>query len=314
MGCAVCSFHGATSQVWTPGSALSVQVWSSRILCLLPFPDFCAALCLDPNDENTVEITGLANLSNVHDHVHDQIDITMAGRQRNQSITITHYQQKFRRRQADPTAFCFHDWCYEILRRKVRSCTESEIYKLARTLSLDSVAWENGYRDYCQSGSISNQTLANLADDSPVTFHLLPKMLQLPVELRNSIWEYVGLKTAFSASILVAEETSRLARSLSCSGCRNVSLDRGSHISLKMVTVFGAAYIQDLDNGESSEVIPGVVTRLSFAMVLGGICAIKLFGTDWDTGWLGKIPNTGRIWYGTIQEMGTGLTCSYNVS
>ena len=85
-----------------------------------------------------------------------------------------------------------------------------------------------------------------------------------------------------------------------------------------MITVFGTAYIQDLDNGKSSTVIPGVVTRLSFAMVLGGICAIKLFGIGWDIGWLGKIPNKGRIWYGTVKygtvkEMGAGLTCSYNV-
>lgn len=81
-----------------------------------------------------------------------------------------------------------------------------------------------------------------------------------------------------------------------------------------MITVFGTAYIQDLDNKEGSKAIPGVVIRLTFAMILDGICAIKVFGIDWDTGWLGDIPNTGCIWYGTIQDIGSSLTCSYNVS
>ncbi len=50
----------------------------------------CAALCLDPNDETTVEITGLANLVNIH----HQIGVPLTSRPLNQSITITHYQQK----------------------------------------------------------------------------------------------------------------------------------------------------------------------------------------------------------------------------
>lgn len=79
-----------------------------------------------------------------------------------------------------------------------------------------------------------------------------------------------------------------------------------------MITVFGTTYIQDLENQESSRAIPGVVSRLIFAIVVDGICAIKLVGTDWDTGWLLKIPNTGRIWYGPIQDIGTSLTCNCN--
>jgi hypothetical protein len=116
----------------------------------------------------------------------------------------------------------------------------------------------------------------------------------------------------FSASILVSGETSRLARSLRCSGCQDISLDKGSYVSVKMITVFGTTYIQDLENQESSRAIPGVVSRLIFAIVVDGICAIKLVGTDWDTGWLLKIPNTGRIWYGPIQDIGTSLTCNCN--
>ncbi|KAF4619056.1 hypothetical protein G7Y89_g14789 [Cudoniella acicularis] len=271
---------------------------------------FRAALCWDPNDESAVEITGLATISNIHDNQID-VPLTMADGRRNQTITIARRQQNIRKKHTGPTAFCFHNWCYLTLRWKVGSCTNSDIYRLARTLSLDSVACQKMYRDDCQSGSVSKKTLANLADDSSYSRPPLP-ILQLPIELRNSIWEYVGLRTAFSSFILVVEETSRLVRSLNCSSSRNMSLDQGAHLSFKMITVFGTAYIQTLDNEGSSTVIPGVVTRLSFAKILDGICAIKLFGTDWDTGWLGNIPNTGAVWYGTIQEIGTGVTCSYN--
>ena len=81
-----------------------------------------------------------------------------------------------------------------------------------------------------------------------------------------------------------------------------------------MIRVFGTAYIQDIDNREGPKAIPGVVIRLTFAMSLGGICAIKLFGIDWGTGWLEEIPTTGCIWYGTVQDPSSTLTCSYNVS
>jgi hypothetical protein len=112
----------------------------------------------------------------------------------------------------------------------------------------------------------------------------------------------------------VEKGTSLLVGALNCSNCRNISLDQGSFISLKMITVFGTAYIQDLDNRKGSKAIPGVVIQLTFAMSLDGICTIKLFSTDWDIGWLGQIPSTGHIWYRTLQNLGSSLTCSYNVS
>ncbi|KAH6668334.1 hypothetical protein B0J14DRAFT_463012, partial [Halenospora varia] len=69
---------------------------------------------------------------------------------------------------------------------------------------------------------------------------------QLPPELRHIIWEDVGPRTASNAFVLVKEGTSLLVRALNCSYCRNISLEQGSFISLKMITVFGTAYIQDL--------------------------------------------------------------------
>lgn len=276
-----------------------------RIFQLLVLSDSSTAFCMEPNDENTIEITKTADLLHVHD---EQIDVRLDGHRANQFITICHEQPKSRTQNANPVAYCFHDWCHEILIQKLgRSCTEIEIYKLCRILSLDSVAWESGYY---QIDPTSCQTLCNLADVHPP----LSKLLRLPKELRHIIWEYTGLQAAFCATVLVAEETARLVRALDCSSCRTVSLTQGSHISVKMFTVFGTSYIQSLANEEGSKVIPGVVVYLKFAMVYGGICAIKLYGNDWDTGWLGVLPSTGHIWYGSIQRLGNTLTCSYNVS
>ena len=156
----------------------------------------------------------------------------------------------------------------------------------------------------------SIQPLRDLAD----SHQPLSKLLRLPMELRNIVWGYIGLKAAFSATVLVAEETTRLLHALGCSGCQTVSLTQGSHISVKMFTVFGISYIQSLADGERSEVIPGVVVNLTFAMAYGGICAIKLCGNNWDTGWLGVLPSTGSVWYGSIQKPNNTLICSFNVS
>jgi len=47
-------------------------------------------------------------------------------------------------------------------------------------------------------------------------------------------------------------------------------------------------------------------------MVYGGICAVKLYGSDWNTSWLGVLPNSGRTWYGCIRRPGNTLACSSN--
>ena len=272
--------------------------------------DSSAVLCLDPNDEDAVELTSLASFSNV---LNDRIAVKLTGHRHIQEITIVRRQQNSQKIDTGQIAFCFHNWCYEILMWNVRNCTKSEIYRLARTLSLYQVASENVYGDRGLSVSISDHTLRWLEEKSSCGVY--PFFLsQLPPELRHSIWEDVGPRAASNAFALVKEGTSLLVRDLNCSNCRNISLDQGSFISFKMIIVFGTAYIQDLDNREGSKAIPGVVIRLTFAMSLDGICAIKLFGIDWDTGWLGEIPNTGRIWYGTLQDIGSSVTCSYNVS
>src|SRR5690348_14326794 len=77
--------------------------------------DSSTAFCLEPNDENTIEITSTANLSDIYDQ---QIDVRLIHHHPDQSITICHNQQRFRNKTTYPTAYCFHAWCHEILIKK----------------------------------------------------------------------------------------------------------------------------------------------------------------------------------------------------
>jgi hypothetical protein len=80
--------------------------------------------------------------------------------------------------------------------------------------------------------------------------------------------------------------------------------------------VFGIEYIRDLnyyeDHKVKSEFIRDVV-GLKLVTSLGGICAIKVFGVNWETEWLGKVPLVGHVWHGMIQDVGPRLCCAYNV-
>lgn len=228
--------------------------------------------------------------------------------QSTQSITIHSWNGRTRESQA--TAFCFHDFCYSYI-IKVKGCTNSKIYQLARALLQDSVAPEDVYSGRALESKIRN-TFAKLADSNPYSTALFP-MHRLPIEIRNIIWEYVDLRTAVGAFTKVTGEITRLAKSVNWPDRREILLDPGSQISLKTISVFGTTYIQAFEHGDITNTVTGVVDRLSFVMAHGGICAVKLLGTDWDSGWLGKMPITGPVWYGTIPEIGAGLTCSFNV-
>jgi hypothetical protein len=67
-------------------------------------------------------------------------------------------------------------------------------------------------------------------------------------------------------------------------------------------------------HGGCPEAILRVVIYLKCAMVCGGICAVKLCGSDWNASWLGVLPDSGRTWYGCIRRPGNTLECSSNVS
>lgn len=64
-------------------------------------------------------------------------------------------------------------------------------------------------------------------------------MLKLPAELRQYIWGYVGPSTAYSVFILVASETTRLARSLHLFDSCNITLHQGSYLFTQMISIFG---------------------------------------------------------------------------
>ena len=142
-------------------------------------------------------------------------------------------------------------------------------------------------------------------------------LTRLPAELRTHIWRFVGLRTPYSAFILVADEVSRLARHLHCPTSREICLNQGSHLSAKMVSVFGTEYIQDLildRDYERTHKILKDITWVRYITSLGGICAIQLYGSHWESSWIGKIPSTDCIWHGIVRGTSSCFRFSYNVS
>lgn len=87
-----------------------------------------------------------------------------------------------------------------------------------------------------------------------------------------------------------------------------------------LVSIFGLPYIHRLfrDRGHTSTSngidIKGNVTALKFIAGIDGIRAIKLFGYDWESDWLGSVPKSIGFWYGAIKAPLPGIQCKYNVS
>ena len=187
------------------------------------------------------------------------------------------------------------------------------MYKLVRTLVPTSSTWQNIGEAGYQLDLIG--TLVAHADRPSFEPQLL-LMSRLPIEVRVRIWEHVGLSTPYSAFILVTGETFRLARYIGSRQAHDLALERGCHLLAKTIMVFGTEYIQhlgyDKDLSVTSRVL-GDVTGLRFVVGLGGICALKLLGVDWETNWLGKVPEIGHFWYGAIRDPIPYLRCIYNV-
>jgi hypothetical protein len=84
-----------------------------------------------------------------------------------------------------------------------------------------------------------------------------------------------------------------------------------------MISVFGTEYIQELVMDRDLERNPGSfedTAGVKFITSLGGICAIQPLSIDWESDWIGKIPNAQCIWYGMIRGRASTFQCSYNVS
>ena len=250
-------------------------------------------------------MTDLATIDNDF----EEVEVCLRGQNNPKVVTLIPHQQ-IRRRRRNQTAFCFHDWCYKILIRNTKGCTETLIYKFVRALDIDISLYGNAFANGDQLDPRGRlQALASHLNPQPFS-----SMIKLPAEVRCFIWEYAGLATAYSSAILVAGESARLIRALNGPRNRDIFLEKAS-LSVKMVSIFGRRYIQDLcTNSEGNYAIPGTVAGLNFAIHHGGLCAIKVFGKDWDSGWLGQLPQTSSVWYGTILGTLSSIHCVDNVS
>lgn len=265
-------------------------------------------LCLDLNSEENVEITKVFRIPDVD----DDVNVPLAGHPR--TLTISR-DPRSRQRRTDRSAFCFHAWCYSILKWKLEDFHESVAFKLARTLTPDPALWENACERRQDLDSINGLQLLADRDSRLLLMSELHILSRLPAELRTYIWQDIGLMTPCSAFILVTGETSRLARNLHCPSTRHIILERGSRISAKMISVFGTEYIQELNVDTDSEGdLVGDTTEVKYFSSLHGICAIQVLGIDWESGLIGKIPNTDCVWHGIIKASVPTFRCDYNVS
>jgi hypothetical protein len=278
-------------------------------------------LCLDSKNESNIAVTNIAVLPNFG----LDIVVTTTNSLRDQTVTICRDPLQIWRDRIEQNpsclAFCVHSWCFSVLMWKVPECLILTVYKLVRSLTPKPSLWENTCKDiagnhYYLDGAGSLQTLI-ACTDYPSAGLWLPSISKLPLEIRSYIWKYVGCLSPYSAFILVAGEVSRLVGYLHPPRSCEVVLKQRLHFSAKVITVFGIEYLQDLICGEGSKLncqVLGIVTEVRFIASLGGICAIKLIGCEWETDWIGKIPSTGSAtWYRAIQGMVHTLHFSYNV-
>jgi hypothetical protein len=232
----------------------------------------------------------------------DYKDIDIGLTDCDRSITIVPYTRQFLGSN-DQTALCFHDWCYECLTREIKGCTNLSVYTITQILPADAPFYKDTYsapRQLDPAGRL--RTLVSHVDLQPISI-----MKKLPTEIRSLIWEYTGFETAASSYTLVAGEAAQLVRAINPADYRDISRKEGPNILVKMISVFGRQYIRDL-------LVLKVVTRIDFAIHLGGLCAIKIFGVDGDSGWFGYLPETSCVWYGTISGPCSDLYCVFNVS
>lgn len=280
---------------------------SSILLGCHILTDAPQVLRLDPHDEDSFEITDVTSLPDSFDFV----DVSLTGRL--ESVTICRDLPFKRKRPADRPAFCFHTWCYVVLILRVGRHPPSIIYKLAQALIPNSSQWQNMIESWYELDP--RGTLQSLIAHAHSSSHEPFSMSKLPSELKTRIWEYVGLNTPYSAFFLVAE-SSCLIRSVNSRPAYDFTFERGCRPSAEMIKVFGTQYIQDLGyNGDHkfTSTVQGDVAGLKFAASVGGICAIQIFGVDWEMDWLGKVPPLGPVWYGMIQDAGYHIRCAYNV-
>ena len=268
---------------------------------------------LDSNGKTEIELTDVSTL-NWED---EELIVSLTGDAPAQKVAIERLCD--REIPIDNLAFCFHAWCYSTLIWRLTHFTKSDLYKLVRSIE-KSPFW---HRIVEENGKLDSEASlqALLANPYCTTPDLQPLFLsRLPAELKSYIWGFIPSRTAYSAFLLVAGEVSRLACHFRGSTDWIIGFDEGSRLSTKMITIFGTEYIQHLfeepddRESESSLEILGVVNGLKFITEFNGVCALKLLGHEWESDWIGRIPTTGRLWYGIIQGILQGIRCHYNVN
>lgn len=223
-------------------------------------------------------------------------------------------------------AYVFHSWCYDILCWKQNNSptinNPTTIYNLAKSLSHEASPWEtigtnaDGWLD---PPSRIETLIGDLNDDESAKWQ--PGFLwRLPAEIRAPIWGYVGMRSAYSSFFLVSKETSELVRKMGKSGKRGLSLGKGDVVRCGVTRFFGSDYIKVLENVERTEkgdndvLIEEEVKSIKVIAGLPGICALQFKGEDWESKWLGTVPNGGQVWYGTLENPGLAIDTIFTVS
>ncbi|KAF5872981.1 putative btb poz domain protein [Botrytis fragariae] len=200
-------------------------------------------------------------------------------------------------------AFCFHDWCYSILRWRLGKYSDATLHKVCKSLSI-SPAWENiAESEACLYDQVvRNNLLSDMTELGPKYQPLF--LSKLPLELRALIWGYVGPSSAYSSFMIVASETSRLFYKMHRPAQLALVLYPKSHLVPKMIRIFGTDYIQSLCAESTTIPITDSAIACSYKLAIGthGICAIQIISEDGSSYWVGKVPASGLLWYVDAQR------------
>jgi hypothetical protein len=191
-----------------------------------------------------------------------------------------------------------------------RKSFPSIVYTLARALTPDFLPWKH-IRQQRHDHDSKNRLLML------VEYGTQPLLMsRLPLEIRMTIWRYVGLLSPFSALVLVSNGPARLATQSRDPCYGEVSLDQWFALSANMISVLGTEYIQEIVTTprlENSSESRGAVTAIQYALGLGGICAIRLLGVNWKGDWIGKLPRADSVWYGMMRGKMSSFRYQSNV-
>ncbi|KAI9641939.1 hypothetical protein NHQ30_009808 [Ciborinia camelliae] len=266
-----------------------------------------AVLSLHWNDDRNPVMTDVVTLDT------QPVNVSLVGRPKSRKIILDIRPDLDA--DIDTFAYCFHDWCYSIFRWKTKHSSAKFLYQMARNLRI-STAWANPAE---WNGPLYPQidcdNLLSTIEDTSARFQPL-LISKLPLELRSQIWSYVGSNAAYSAFMLVTGETTRWTQHISQPTTQEFSIEPDYYIIASSINIYGTKYIRGLTRHATSSTgirISQRVTDIDIVSSVHGICSIRFSGSGWTSRWLGVIPTTSRVWYGTIRLTTDILVCFHNV-